>query len=318
MSLEHVGHDHTHGMAKNTLRIAFFLTALILLSSVVGGWLANSLALLSDAGHTVTDLFALGLAWFAAAQAERPANEWKTFGYHRVGILAALLNAVTLIVIAIFICWEAVQRLQHPQLVTPWIMFISATIAVLINLFVAFALRREGDENLNVRAASLHVIGDIAASLGVIVAGVLIWLTGWQILDPLLSIGIALLVAVGAWRILKETLDILMEAAPRGISVARLASDIKKVEGVEAVHDLHVWSIANNMYALSAHVLIENLPSSDSAIILQKLTTLLNQSYHILHTTIQFECMAHPGSCCEKDRLYCQLEAAHAHSSEHE
>jgi cobalt-zinc-cadmium efflux system protein len=315
MSMGHEGHDHTHGMAKKSLRIAFFLTVIILLASIIGGWLANSLALLSDAGHTVTDLFALGLAWFAAVQAERPANERKTFGYHRVGILAALLNAMTLIGIAIFICWEAVLRLQHPEPVQPWIMFIAATVAVLVNLFITFALRGE-DDNLNVRAASLHVLGDIAASAGVIVAGILIIVTGWRNIDPILSIGIALLVVLGAWRILRETIDILLEAAPRAIAVGQLAADMRKVEGVQAVHDLHVWSISNGMHALSAHVLIENLPSSDSAEILQKLTTMLHQSYHILHTTIQFECTAHPGACCGKDLLYCQLETAHMHGSE--
>jgi cobalt-zinc-cadmium efflux system protein len=195
-------------------------------------------------------------------------------------------------------------------------MFVSATVAVLVNLFIAFALRSEST-NLNVRAASLHVLGDVAASLGVILAGVLILFTGWQVVDPLLSISIALLVAWGAWRILRETVDILLESAPRAIPVPQLAKDMGEVDGVQAVHDLHVWTIANGMYALSAHVLIDNLPSSDSALILQQLTSLLNQRYQIMHTTIQFECVAHPGACCGKDLLYCQLELAHSHDHEH-
>lgn len=317
ISLGHEGHDHMHGMAKESLRVAFALTTIILVASVVGGIFANSLALLTDAGHIVTDIFALGLAWFAAVQAERPANERKTFGYHRVGILAALLNAFTLIVIVIFICWEAVQRLQHPEPVEPWIMFVAAALAVAVNLFIAFVLRRDG-HNLNVRAASLHVLGDVMASLGVIIAGLLIVLTGWQIIDPILSIAIALLVALGAFRILRETVDILLEAAPRTIAVSQVAADMNEIEGVRAVHDLHVWCIANGMNALSAHVLIENVPSRDSAVILQRLTQMLNQSYHILHTTIQFECNDHPGACCSENRLYCQLEMAHAHGGEHE
>jgi cobalt-zinc-cadmium efflux system protein len=250
-------------------------------------------------------------------QAERPSNERKTFGYHRVGILAALLNAFTLIVIVVVICWEAVQRIQHPEPVDPWIMFVAAALAVCVNLFIAFALRGDA-HNLNVRAASLHVLGDVMASVGVIIAGALILITGWQIVDPILSIGIALLVALGAWRILHETVDILLEAAPRTIAVAQLAEDMGRIEGVQAVHDLHVWSIANGMNALSAHVLIENLPTGDSAVILQQLTRMLNRSYHILHTTIQFECVAHPETCCSKDLLYCQLEMAHAHGGEHE
>src|SRR5579884_1974283 len=161
----HAGHNHTHGMAKQTLRLAFFLTIIILVAELVGGFLANSLALFSDAGHVVTDLFALGLAWFATLQTERLPNERKTFGYHRVGILAALVNAVTLIVIALVILWEAVQRFQHPEPVQPLIMFVSAAIGIAVNLFIVFRLQKEGG-NLNVRAAALHAFGDIADSVG--------------------------------------------------------------------------------------------------------------------------------------------------------
>src|SRR5690242_15115359 len=149
MSAGHAGHNHTHGMAKQTLRLAFFLTIIILAAEVIGGWLANSLALLSDAGHVFTDIFALGLAWFALAQAERPANAHKTFGYHRVGILAALINALTLILITIWIAWEAALRFQHPEPVQPLVMFLSAGIGIVINLLIGFGLQRESD-NLNV------------------------------------------------------------------------------------------------------------------------------------------------------------------------
>src|SRR5579864_9452616 len=204
----HHTHNHAHGMAKRTLRLAFFLTMIILVAELTGGLLANSLALLSDAGHVVTDIFALGLAWFATAQAERPSNASKTFGYHRVGILAALVNAVTLIVIALVIIWEAIQRFQHPQPVQPLVMFIAAAIGIAVNLFIGFGLRKEGD-NLNVRAATLHVFGDVGASAAVIVAGIIILLTGWTIADPILSVGIAVLIGIGAWRILRETIDIL-------------------------------------------------------------------------------------------------------------
>ncbi|MBV9232357.1 MAG: cation transporter [Chloroflexi bacterium] len=309
-------------MAKQSLRIAFFLTIIILLAELVGGLFANSLALLSDAGHVVTDLFALGLAWFAAAQAERPSNERKTFGYHRVGILAALMNAVTLILIAFAISWEAIQRFQHPEPVQPLIMFGSAAIGIVVNLYIGFGLQKEGD-NLNVRAAMLHVFGDVGASVGVIVAGLIILLTGWIFVDPLLSVGIAVLIAVSAWRILRETTDILLEAVPRGISITNLVKDMKGIEGVQDVHDLHVWSIASGMSALSCHVLIDNLPPSDSSPILQSLTTLLSERYQIGHSTIQFECNAHEESCCEQKTLYCRLEAAkepccdHGHAASH-
>src|SRR5713226_7344973 len=170
MSHEHSrhNHNHTYGMAKQTLRLAFFLTIIILVAELVGGLVANSLALLSDAGHVVTDIFALGLAWFATIQAEKPANARKTFGYHRVGILAAMVNAITLIVIAFAIMLEAVQRFQHPEKVQPQIMFVAAGIGIVINLIIGFGLLKESN-NLNVRAAMLHVFGDVGASAGVIV-----------------------------------------------------------------------------------------------------------------------------------------------------
>jgi cobalt-zinc-cadmium efflux system protein len=310
----HDGHDHSHGMAKYSLRLAFFLTIVILAVELIGGWLANSLALLSDAGHVVTDIFALGLAWFAIAQAERPPNARKTFGYHRVGILAALVNAVMLIVIALTILLEALQRFQHPEPVQPLIMFIAAGVGIVVNLFIGFGLRKEGS-NLNVRAALLHVFGDVGASIGVIVAGIIILLTDWTLADPLLSIGIAGLIAVGAWRILRETTDILLEASPKGISMPSLVEDMRSVEGVADVHDLHVWSITSNMYALSCHVLIDNLPPSESAPIMQALTTILGEKYNIGHTTIQFECDPHQGTCM--DGLYCQMKTVEAGCNGH-
>lgn len=318
----HAEHDHTHGMAKQTLRLAFFLTMIILAAELVGGFLANSLALLSDAGHVLTDIFALGLAWFATAQAERPANASKTFGYHRVGILAALVNAVTLIVIALVILWEAVGRFQHPEPVQPLVMFLSAGIGIGVNLFIGFGLRSEGD-NLNVRAAALHVFGDVGASVAVVVAGVVILLSGWYPADPILSVGIAGLIAVGAWRILRETADILLEAVPRGINLSELVRDMMRVPGIQDVHDLHVWCISSGMYALSCHASIADLPPSQSASILQSLEIMLGEQYRIGHTAIQFECHAHEDAYCSVDGLYCSLETVgerqhtHDHSHDH-
>jgi cobalt-zinc-cadmium efflux system protein len=313
----HHGHDHTHGMAKKTLRLAFFLTLVILLAEVVGGRVANSLALLSDAGHVLTDIFALGLAWFATAQAERPASGHNTFGYHRVGILAALINALTLILVTIWICWEAVQRFQHPQPIEPLPMFLSAGVGIALNLFIGFGLRKE-KEDLNARAAALHVFGDVGASVAVILAGIIILLTGWSIADPLLSLGIAVLIALGAWRILHETTDILLEAAPREINLSALVRDMLRVTGVRDVHDLHVWSITNGMYALSCHAEIDDLPPSQSAPILSSLEALLQEKYRIGHTAIQFESLAHQGRCCPEDGLYCRLKMCGEHEHDHE
>lgn len=315
----HSGHQHSHGhnMAKQTLRLAFFLTFVILAAELIGGIFANSLALLSDAGHVVTDLFALGLAWFATAQAERPSNERKTFGYHRVGILAALVNAITLILITFWILWEAIQRFQHPEPIQPLIMFVSASVGIIVNLFIGFGLQREGD-NLNTRAAALHVFGDVGASVGVVVAGVVILLTGWNPIDPILSIGIAGLIALSAWRILRETTDILLEAAPKDIDMATLVQDMKGVSGVQDVHDLHVWSITSGMYALSCHIRIDDQLMSQSATILQNLEHMLRHDYSIGHTTIQFECHARTASSCSVDGLYCCMEPVSGHEHEHE
>src|SRR5260370_42071777 len=186
-------------------------------------------------------------------------------------------------------------------------MFLAAGIGIIINLFIGFGLRKESN-NLNVRAAMLHVFGDVAASVGVIVAGFIILFTGWTIADPVLSVGIAVLIAIGAWRILHETTNILLEAAPKGLSMPDLVKDMESVEGIQDVHDLHVWSITSNMYALSCHALIENLPPSDSSSILQSFNSMLSKKYHIDHATIQFECDPHQGTFCSVNGLYCQME----------
>ena len=313
MAPEH-RHDHAHGMTGRRLRIAFFLTAIILIVELAGGVLSHSLALLSDAGHVLTDIVALGLAWFATVQAERPANERKTYGYHRIGILAALANAVTLIVIVLAIAYEASRRLQQSPAVTPTLMFVSAAVGIAVNLYIAFGFRKEGGENLNVRAAMLHVLGDVGASVGVIIGGLVIVLTRWYPADPIISLGIAVLIAWGAWRILRETVDILMEATPKGLNLAQLVRDVVRVPGVADVHDLHVWSIAGGMNALSAHVQVEgDQPLSTCDALLGTLNGILANRYKITHTTIQFEyagCNPHNG-----DELYCQGHNGAAHGA---
>jgi len=309
----HEGHDHAHGMVGAKLRLAFMFTIFILAVEVVGGLLSNSLALLSDAGHVLTDVVALGLAWFAARQAERPANIRNTYGYHRTGILVALLNAATLIAIVAFIAFEAIQRLQNPEVVTPTAMFLAATVGIIVNLFIGFSLRAEGGSNLNVRAATLHVFGDVGASAVVIVAGLIILLTHWYPVDPLLSLAIAALIARGAWEILRETVDILMESAPAHVNVTRLVGDMLRVPEVDDVHDLHVWSLAGGMPLLTAHVQVKDDCSlSRCAEIITELDCLLQEKYAISHSTIQLECAR-----CRESQFRCALtalpEATHVH-----
>ena len=310
--------SHSHASPKVALGTAFALTAVVLLVEVVGGFVSHSLALLSDAGHVLTDIVALGLAWFAAVQAERPSDDRRTYGYHRVGILAALANAITLIVIVGAIAFEAAHRLRQPETVTPWIMFASASVGVAVNLFIGLRLRHQGQHNINVRAAMLHVFGDVGASVAVLVGGVVIALTGWYLADPIISLAIALLIAWGAWGVLRETIAILMESTPRDVDVTHLLRDLGKIPGVSGVHDLHVWSIAGGMRALSAHVQVVDRPLSACDTLREKINTLLRNNYHIGHTTLQFECRG----CdrCDGSNLYCQLdpaEATHTHTHTH-
>lgn len=307
-------HDHAHGMAQDKLRTAFFLTAIILIVELVGGLLSHSLALLSDAGHVLTDIIALGLAWFAMAQAERPADARKTYGYHRTGVLTAFANAVTLILIVLAIAYEAIGRLQHPETITPWLMFVSAAVGIAVNLYIGLGLHKEGRDNLNVRAAMLHVFGDVGVSAAVIVGGLVILLTRWYPADPLISLAIAVLIAFGAWRILRETIDILMEATPKDVNVTDLVRDMVREPGVVDVHDLHIWAIAGGMRALSAHVQVRDRPLSACDPVLANLSTALRDRYKIAHTTIQFEC----ANCTPSPDLYCGMNGASSdHDHEH-
>jgi cobalt-zinc-cadmium efflux system protein len=293
------------------MKLAFFLTLLILAAELVGGVLSHSLALLSDAGHVLTDIAAIGLSWYALSQAQKPPTESMTYGYHRSGILAALLNSVTLIVIAIVILFEAYQRFQHPEPVTSTWMFISASIGLLVNLFLGLGLSKE--DNINVRSAVLHMLGDAAASAGVIVGGVIILLTGWYQVDPILSVFIALLIAFGAWRIVKQTVSIQMEGTPHGIVVANVVETIRNVPGVLDVHDLHVWSLTSGKNALSCHIVVESqLSIGNSQSILREIELRLIH-LNIGHVTIQTEDADHP----HKGTLLCGDDVTPEHHHHH-
>lgn len=271
------------------LRFALVLTLAIFAIEVAGGLLSNSLALLSDAGHVFTDAIALGLAWFAARQADRPATESKTYGFHRAGILAALANAVSLVLIAGFILWEAYGRLRQPETVQSGLMLGVAFAGLLVNLFVARYLQGNQHENLNVRSAMVHVLGDALASAAVIVGGIVMAITGWFFVDPLLGVLIALIIAVGSWTIIQETVNILMEGVPKGLDLEQLLADVRQVPGVQHVHDVHVWSLATGLHALSCHVIVSDQALSESDLILRCINEVLGCKYGINHTTLQFE-----------------------------
>ena len=293
------GRAHAHG-AERQLRLALALTAVILVIELVGGWLAHSLALFADAGHALTDLAALGLALFAARQAHRPADQARTYGYHRTGILVALLNAGALIVIALVIAVEAYSRVLHPLAVQPLPMVAAAAVGLAINVFVATRLHGHGD--LNMRGAWLHVVGDAGASAGVIVAAVLIALTGWLPIDPLLSLAVAGLIALGAWRLSRAALSVLMEAVPRGIDMPQMVRQMLRVPGVRDVHDLHVWSVGSGLTMLSCHVRIDEQPLADGLEVIQRLGQVLRERFGIAHCTIQPETTG-----CVTTDLYCAL-----------
>ena len=279
-------------MENTRLRLAFGLTIGVLLIELAGGLLAHSLALLSDAGHVLTDVFALGLAWFAVDQSSRPADRRRSYGYQRVGILAALVNAITLIVIVLAIAYEAVQRLATPEHVQGGIVIAAALVGIAINTFVIVTLRN-GGHNLSLRAALLHVTGDVAASIGVVVSGAVILLTGWLYIDPLLSLAIACLIAFGAWRIVREAVNTLMEGTPREIDLDAVTAEITGARLVEGVHDLHVWALSTDETALSCHVVIDDVSLGDAEHVVRELEGRLCERFAIGHTTIQVE-SCHP------------------------
>jgi len=284
------------------LRWAVLLTSLILAAEVVGGVFANSLALLSDAGHLFTDLVALGLGLFAVRQAQRPSNQRMTFGYHRVGILVALFNAAALIAITGAIFWGAAQRLRDPPEVQGGLTLAVAAVGLAVNGVVMGILWGQQSGSLTMRSAFLHVVGDALGSLAVIVSGAVILATAWYWADPAIGVFIGAIIVIGAWRILREGLSVLVEAAPAELNVEELAAALARVPGVRDVHDLHVWSIAPGIRALSCHVRMDDRPISEGDRILGRVNELLAARFAIAHSTIQMETAE-----CDPNALYCCL-----------
>jgi len=288
--------------AARKLQTALFLTALILVAEVVTGFLANSLALLSDAGHVLMDLFALGLSWVAVHQSSRAASGRMTYGYHRIGILVAVINAVAVVVVALLIFVEAARRLQETPEVRGNILLAMALVGGLVNLVVAWVLHEESRGSLNVRSAFLHVLGDLLGSLGVLVAAVAIVVAGWLWMDAAVSVLIGVIILVGAVRILREAIHIFLEASPAHIDMDELVAEIVALPGVEGIHDLHVWSITPSIHALSCHLLVENQTISQGCLLLERVNELLADRFAIGHSTIQMET-----DVCDPNALHCTL-----------
>jgi len=276
---------------KRILIVSLVLTLAFVVFEAAAGFSARSLALLSDAGHNFTDAFALLLAALGIYWQARPGDHERTYGYQRAGVLAAFVNALSLVVLAAVLFYESYYRLIHPQQVSATTMMMVAAVALVLNLGIAWALGGHGGHHhdLNVRAAWLHMAGDAASSAAIIVGAVLIRYTGWQAVDPVLSILIGIAIVWSGWGIIRDSLNILLEGLPKGLELKNVSGDLSQVEGVIDVHDLHIWSLGSESRALSCHVLIDDMPPSESDSILRRINDILCARFKILHTTIQFE-----------------------------
>src|SRR5580698_5381081 len=287
-------HVHVHGGGgpKRVLKVSLGVTLAYIVLLVAAGIQSHSLALLSEAGHNLSDFLALLLSLVAVYLQSRPASSTKTYGYHRAGVLAALVNAVSLVAVAFFIFYEAFRRLQHPEHVQASVMMWVAAAGVVMNGAIALLLYRSGrgsGNDVNIRSALLHEVGDTLSTAAVIVGGWAILVTNNYWIDSALSFGIGALILWSGFGIVRETLNILLEGTPRGMKLEKIESTIREVEGVNDVHDLHVWSIGSETHALSCHISIADIPPSVSDRILRDVKDRLHHGFRIDHTTIQFE-----------------------------
>jgi len=299
-------------LTTRRLGLALVITLVFVVVEALAGLYANSLALLTDAAHNFTDVIALALSWYAVRLAGRDSHAGRTYGYHRAGILIALINSTTLALISLGIFYEAYRRLVAPPEVNAGVLVVVAVVAFLVNTGTALLVRRGSEKDLNLRSAFVHLAGDALSTFGAILAGVAIALTGWRFLDPLVSVFIGLLILWSAWGIVRGSVDILLEGTPHDVDMRAMVADLLRVKGVCGVHDLHVWSITQDMRALSAHVVTDDISISAGAAIQSNLNEVLAHKYHIAHATLQLECEG-----CQPDLLYCDMTTAnHNHAPE--
>ncbi|MDD2367190.1 MAG: cation diffusion facilitator family transporter [Desulfuromonadaceae bacterium] len=272
------------------LKIAIALTAITLVAEVAGGFWTNSLALMSDAAHVFLDLFALLLSLAAVKLSSIPPSGRHTFGFHRSEVFASFINGVTVFLMALAILYEAWGRFSSPEEVKSLQMLVIAVIGLVMNLLSAKALHSHSHDDLNVKSAFLHVVGDAAASVGVIIGGIIMYYTGWFLLDSLISIGIGLLILVGAGRVLRESTHILMEGTPASLKLEDVAEAIQAVEGVGSVHHLNIWTVCSHILSLSVHIDVDSRNSANREDLLHTIEHMLDERFHITHTTIQMEC----------------------------
>jgi cobalt-zinc-cadmium efflux system protein len=281
-----MGHSHVGDASVSSLRLALTLTAVLLVVEVVGGLISNSIALLADAGHMLTDVAALGLALFVAWFSRQPSTPAKTYGYMRWEILAAFINGSTLLLISAWILWEAVTRLRVPEPVQGGLMLAVASAGLVVNIVAARILSTGSSHNLNARGAYLHVLGDLLASIGTIVAAILIRFTGWLMADPIASMLTTVLIMIGAWRLVRESIDILLESAPAHIPLPAVRGQLEAIPGIESVHDLHVWAVTPAVVAMSAHCIVREPERQQH--VLEHIHDAM-RLFGIQHVTIQLE-----------------------------
>ena len=311
----HHDHNHAQGANKKVLLISFLIITSYMFVEAVGGYVTNSLALLSDAGHMLSDAVSLGIALLAFTFGEKAANHSKTYGYKRFEVLAAVFNGVTLILIALFIFFEAIERFANPPEVATTGMLVISSIGLAVNILVAWIMMRGGDteENLNMRGAYLHVISDMLGSVGAIIAALLIMFFGWGWADPLASVIVAALVLRSGYYVTKASLHVLMEGTPQNVHVADVVKMIEQTKEIKGLHDLHIWSITSGLNALSCHVVVDDqMTIAESEKLLRKIEHDL-QHQNIQHVTIQLETAAHQ----HDHSILCTTKAnapdAHAH-----
>ncbi len=295
------GHSHSHDHAagvrqssaqgKKDLLIAFSITMLMMIAEIIGGLLSNSLALLSDAGHMLTDNLAILLSFFAVKFASMPATDRKTFGFYRLEILAAFLNGIILVLMALYIMYQAYLRIIHPEPVAGALMLIVAAIGLVANIIGALVLMKHSHASLNIRGAYLHILGDALSSVGVVIGGIVILYTGWYLIDPILSILISLVIIYGAWALVRESVNILLESAPAHLNIEAIAAEIARIKGVREAYHMHLWTITSGVYAMSAHVLVDDQLVSSSRNVINDIRSLLSSRYNVIHSTIQLECV---------------------------
>ena len=307
----HFGHSHGHAHTQvkgPVLWLSLAGTIVFIVVEAFAGVQASSLALLSDAGHNFADAFAIGLAIVAVYFAKLPADEQKTFGYQRAGVLAAFVNALALLFLAAWLMWESIDRFRHPQAVAENAMIVVAFLGLLLNGAIMLGLRHAKDHDLNIRAAFLHMLGDALGSAAIMIGAIAIHFTGWLWIDPALSMLIAGLIVWSGWAIVRDSLNVLLEGVPKGLDTKRIATSIKEIDGVLDVHDIHIWTLGAQAHALSAHVLIEDMPPSESGVILKRVNQMLCDRFKLHHATVQFEHVN-----CHVQVQGCTLQITHPH-----